>query len=89
MIGLNHIYSDSTFFRYEIELTRNDEESGNVGQKYQICVSPLDNVLLAFTNYQDDFALNLPSLPLQEFCTNIPNMPIRSGSPMESRITTR
>ncbi|KAK7747136.1 hypothetical protein SLS62_009191 [Diatrype stigma] len=37
---INHIYCDRTFFRYEIELTRNDEESGNVGQKYQICVSP-------------------------------------------------
>lgn len=37
--GINHVYSDSTFFRYDIELTRNDKESGNVGQKYQICVS--------------------------------------------------
>ena len=41
--GINHVYSDSTFFRYDIELTRNDKESGNVGQKYQICVSTILN----------------------------------------------
>ena len=41
--GINHVYSDSTFFRYDIELTRNDKEGGNVGQKYQICVSTILN----------------------------------------------
>ncbi|RYP03858.1 hypothetical protein DL764_004837 [Monosporascus ibericus] len=33
---LNHIYRDSTFFSYDIKPTRDDEESGNVGQRYQL-----------------------------------------------------
>ncbi|RYP15215.1 hypothetical protein DL765_005854 [Monosporascus sp. GIB2] len=33
---LNHVYRDSTFFSYDIKLTRDDEEGGNVGQRYQI-----------------------------------------------------
>ncbi|RYP48837.1 hypothetical protein DL768_005345 [Monosporascus sp. mg162] len=33
---LNHVYRDSTFFSYDIKLTRDDEESGNVGQRYQL-----------------------------------------------------
>ncbi|KAL7626904.1 hypothetical protein AAE478_003678 [Parahypoxylon ruwenzoriense] len=32
--NLYHIYRDETFFPYEVTLTRNDEESGNLGQKY-------------------------------------------------------
>ncbi|KAI0841765.1 hypothetical protein F5Y06DRAFT_307690 [Hypoxylon sp. FL0890] len=32
--NLNHIYRDETFFPYEITLTRDDEEGGNVGQRY-------------------------------------------------------
>ncbi|KAI1464986.1 uncharacterized protein F4812DRAFT_462307 [Daldinia caldariorum] len=34
--NLYHVYRDKTFFRYEITLTRDDEETGNVGQKYQL-----------------------------------------------------
>ncbi|KAI0013997.1 hypothetical protein F4779DRAFT_201410 [Xylariaceae sp. FL0662B] len=34
--NLNHIYRDSTYFPYQIKLTRNDEESGNVGEKYML-----------------------------------------------------
>ncbi|RYO87833.1 hypothetical protein DL766_000736 [Monosporascus sp. MC13-8B] len=33
---LNHVYRDSTFFSYDIKLTRDDEENGNVGQRYRI-----------------------------------------------------
>ncbi|RYP57784.1 hypothetical protein DL769_009277 [Monosporascus sp. CRB-8-3] len=33
---LNHVYRDSTFFSYDIKLTRDDEEGGNVGQRYQL-----------------------------------------------------
>ncbi|KAF2970290.1 hypothetical protein GQX73_g3267 [Xylaria multiplex] len=29
-----HIYRDSTHFEYQVQLTRNDEESGNVGEKH-------------------------------------------------------
>ncbi|KAI1500491.1 hypothetical protein F5X99DRAFT_429461 [Biscogniauxia marginata] len=32
--NLYHVYRDVTFFEHQITLTRNDEESGNVGQKY-------------------------------------------------------
>ncbi|KAF3059282.1 putative brct domain containing protein [Daldinia childiae] len=34
--NLHHIYRDDTYFAYEITLTRNDKESGNIGQKYQL-----------------------------------------------------
>ncbi|KAI2782863.1 hypothetical protein F4815DRAFT_408155 [Daldinia loculata] len=34
--NLYHIYRDGTYFPYEITLTRNDKENGNVGQKYQL-----------------------------------------------------
>ena len=43
--GINHVYSDSTYFRYDIELTRDDETSGNVGQKYQIRVSGANSLM--------------------------------------------
>ncbi|KAI0199694.1 hypothetical protein F4808DRAFT_205228 [Astrocystis sublimbata] len=29
-----HVYSDTTYFRYQVELKRNDPESGNVGEKH-------------------------------------------------------
>ncbi|KAI1132937.1 hypothetical protein F5Y10DRAFT_291036 [Nemania abortiva] len=29
-----HIYRDSTYFEYQIQLKRNDEESGNIGEKH-------------------------------------------------------
>ncbi|KAI1144519.1 hypothetical protein F5Y05DRAFT_418479 [Hypoxylon sp. FL0543] len=32
--NLNHIYQDETLFPYEVTITRNDEESGKVGEKY-------------------------------------------------------
>ncbi|KAI0851781.1 hypothetical protein F5Y00DRAFT_259271 [Daldinia vernicosa] len=34
--NLYHIYRDDTYFPYEITLTRNDKENGNIGQKYQL-----------------------------------------------------
>ncbi|KAI0122104.1 hypothetical protein F4814DRAFT_446046 [Daldinia grandis] len=34
--NLYHVYRDGTYFPYEITLTRNDKENGNVGQKYQL-----------------------------------------------------
>ncbi|KAI1805669.1 hypothetical protein F4811DRAFT_551727 [Daldinia bambusicola] len=34
--NLYHVYRDETYFRYEITLTRDDKETGNVGQKYQL-----------------------------------------------------
>ncbi|KAI1660337.1 hypothetical protein F4813DRAFT_400614 [Daldinia decipiens] len=34
--NLYHIYRDDTYFSYEITLTRNDKENGNVGQRYQL-----------------------------------------------------
>ena len=37
--ALYHIYTDSTFFRYEIVLTRDDEERGIQGEKYLLYVS--------------------------------------------------
>ena len=36
---LFHIYYDRTYFPYEIVLTRDDEDAGNVGQKYVLYVS--------------------------------------------------
>ncbi|KAI1413753.1 hypothetical protein F5Y13DRAFT_198537 [Hypoxylon sp. FL1857] len=32
--NVNRIYYDETFFRYEVTLTRDDEEAGEIGQKY-------------------------------------------------------
>ncbi|KAI0448054.1 hypothetical protein F4803DRAFT_5541 [Xylaria telfairii] len=32
--GFWHVYSDSTYFQYQIQLKRDDKESGNVGEKY-------------------------------------------------------
>ncbi|KAI0535197.1 hypothetical protein GGR58DRAFT_519557 [Xylaria digitata] len=31
-----HVYRDGTHFEYQIQLTRNDEESGNVGEKHLV-----------------------------------------------------
>lgn len=36
---LFHVYYDSTYFPYEIVLTRDDEDSGDVGQRYMLYVS--------------------------------------------------
>lgn len=36
---LFHIYYDSTYFPYEIVLTRDDEDAGAVGQRYMLYVS--------------------------------------------------
>ncbi|KAI8634966.1 hypothetical protein F5Y19DRAFT_132158 [Xylariaceae sp. FL1651] len=33
-----NIYRDSTYFEYELVLTRNDEKSGNIGQKYIVAL---------------------------------------------------
>lgn len=33
-----HIYSDRTFFSYQIDITRDDVETGELGQRYNLCV---------------------------------------------------
>lgn len=38
---LFHIYTDSTFFRYEITITREDEEQGVQEERYVLHVKPL------------------------------------------------
>ena len=37
--GLFHIYRDRANFAYQIDITRNDESTGEVGQRYELCVS--------------------------------------------------
>jgi hypothetical protein len=34
-----HIYNDREFFSYQIDLTRNDLDNGEPGQRYTLCVS--------------------------------------------------
>ncbi|KAI5459893.1 hypothetical protein BGZ63DRAFT_446774 [Mariannaea sp. PMI_226] len=36
--NLFHIYTDREFFQYQIELNRDDPESGELGQKYTLCL---------------------------------------------------
>ncbi|QYT04306.1 BRCT domain-containing protein [Trichoderma simmonsii] len=33
-----HIYSDRTFFTYQIDITRDDVETGELGQRYTLCL---------------------------------------------------
>ena len=47
MADFFHVYCDETSFRYEVVLTRDDEDAGNVGQKYVLYVSAVPSAALA------------------------------------------
>jgi hypothetical protein len=36
---LFHIYHDRDFFAYQVDISRDDEASGDLGQRYTLCVS--------------------------------------------------
>ncbi|OAQ99642.1 hypothetical protein LLEC1_03337 [Akanthomyces lecanii] len=42
--ALFHIYRDREFFKYQIDLTRNNSEDGEFGQRYTMTASPPDNL---------------------------------------------
>lgn len=47
-----HVYRDGTHFPYEVTLTRDDEDTGNVGQRYILYVSASRNPLAESSMYQ-------------------------------------